>query len=234
MTIGRIPSIEGGIQPTIFDAKADILTATAADTPARLAVGANGTVLTADSAETTGLKWVAPAGGTKNYSLLNTGGTALTGAQTITVSGISNADSIMILVIGASSASAGSTIAIRLNADAGNNYSHAEATITAGATYNVANFDGSEGISESYFGIGTMADGASGTVLGYCKIDGAATSGLKVAIYGGTGRFAGGALDDNKNHHGGGVYSGSAITSVSVRSFTGNFDAGTVYVYTSA
>jgi len=57
MTIGRIPSVEGGIQPTIFDAKADILTATAADTPARLAVGANGTVLIADSAEATGLKW---------------------------------------------------------------------------------------------------------------------------------------------------------------------------------
>lgn len=61
MTIGRIPSIEGGIQPTIFDAKADILTATAADTPARLAVGANDTVLTADSSTSTGLKWAAPA-----------------------------------------------------------------------------------------------------------------------------------------------------------------------------
>jgi hypothetical protein len=63
MTVGRIPSVEGGIQPTIFDAKADLLTATAADTPARLGVGANGTVLTADSAEATGLKWAAPAGG---------------------------------------------------------------------------------------------------------------------------------------------------------------------------
>ena len=63
MTTGRIPSVEGGIQPTIFDAKADILTATAADTPARLAVGANNTVLTADSAEATGLKWAAPSAG---------------------------------------------------------------------------------------------------------------------------------------------------------------------------
>jgi len=62
MTIGRIPSVEGGIQPTIFDAKADILTATAADTPARLAVGANDTVLTADSSTATGLKWAAAGG----------------------------------------------------------------------------------------------------------------------------------------------------------------------------
>jgi len=63
MTIGRIPSIEGGIQPTIFDAKADLLTATAADTPARLAVGTNGHVLTADSSTSTGLAWAAPASG---------------------------------------------------------------------------------------------------------------------------------------------------------------------------
>jgi hypothetical protein len=48
----------GAIQGTIVDAKGDVLTATAADTPARLAVGTNTHVLSADSAEATGLKWV--------------------------------------------------------------------------------------------------------------------------------------------------------------------------------
>jgi hypothetical protein len=60
MTVGRIPSVEGGIQPTILDAKGDLIVATGNDSPNRLAVGANNLVLTADSAEATGLKWAAP------------------------------------------------------------------------------------------------------------------------------------------------------------------------------
>jgi hypothetical protein len=83
MTVGRIPVIEGGIQPTIFDAKADLLTATANDTPARLAVGTNGQVLTADSTAGTGLKWATPA---SDATLLST--TTVSGTAT-TVSGIS-------------------------------------------------------------------------------------------------------------------------------------------------
>jgi hypothetical protein len=83
MTVGRLPSIEGGIQPTIVDAKGDLIAATAADTPARLAVGANDTVLTADSAEATGLKWATPAGGGKVLQVVNaTSSTATTIATT--------------------------------------------------------------------------------------------------------------------------------------------------------
>jgi len=48
------------IQPTIVDAKGDIIAATGADAVSRLAVGANNTVLTADSSTATGLKWAAP------------------------------------------------------------------------------------------------------------------------------------------------------------------------------
>jgi hypothetical protein len=50
------------IAKAIVDAKGDLIAATAADTVARLAVGTDSHVLTADSAEATGLKW-APASG---------------------------------------------------------------------------------------------------------------------------------------------------------------------------
>ena len=68
------------IQNAIVDAKGDLIAATAADTPARLAVGTNGQVLTADSTEATGLKWATAASG--GMTLINTGGTALSGATT--------------------------------------------------------------------------------------------------------------------------------------------------------
>lgn len=48
---------------TAIDAKGDLVAGTAADTFARLAVGTNGQVLTADSAEATGLKWSTISGG---------------------------------------------------------------------------------------------------------------------------------------------------------------------------
>ena len=50
------------IQNAIVDAKGDLIAATAADTPARLAVGTNGQVLQADSTESTGLKWATMGG----------------------------------------------------------------------------------------------------------------------------------------------------------------------------
>ena len=49
----------GAIPESLIDAKGDVIVGTANDTAARLAVGADGQVLTADSAETSGVKWAA-------------------------------------------------------------------------------------------------------------------------------------------------------------------------------
>jgi hypothetical protein len=49
------------ILPTLVDAKGDLLAGTADNTVARLAVGSNGQVLTADSTQTAGVRWGTPA-----------------------------------------------------------------------------------------------------------------------------------------------------------------------------
>lgn len=49
----------GGIPATLVDAKGDLIVATAADTVARVAVGANGRVLAAASGQSAGVEWQA-------------------------------------------------------------------------------------------------------------------------------------------------------------------------------
>ena len=65
------------ITKEIFDAKGDLIVGTGSNTGTRLAAGTNGYVLTADSAETNGLKWAAaPAVGSFETSIVFEGATA--------------------------------------------------------------------------------------------------------------------------------------------------------------
>ena len=80
---------------TAIDAKADLIAGTGADTFSRLAVGANGTVLTADSTVSpTGLKWATPSSG--GMTLLST--TSCSGATT-TVSSIDQTYTNLMIVV---------------------------------------------------------------------------------------------------------------------------------------
>jgi hypothetical protein len=64
--------LDGKVANTLIDAKGDLLVGSAADTVARLAVGTNNHVLTADSSATNGVKWAAAAGGGKVLQVVST------------------------------------------------------------------------------------------------------------------------------------------------------------------
>jgi hypothetical protein len=81
----QISSISGGsaIQATSFNAKGDLLSASANDTLSVLTVGSNGRVLTANSATATGLEWATPAVTLTNAVALE-GKTITLGTNTVT------------------------------------------------------------------------------------------------------------------------------------------------------
>jgi len=72
-----LTNANAAIAKTIVDAKGDIIAATGADAVSRLVVGANDTILTADSTTATGLKWAAAAGGAVNSNKVINGNFAI-------------------------------------------------------------------------------------------------------------------------------------------------------------
>jgi len=90
---------------TAIDAKGDLVAGTGADAFSRLAVGANNTVLTADSAEATGLKWasayLAPTIGSTLISS-NTTVTTLNGVVDVVLNGPGSVkDKLTLILMGA-------------------------------------------------------------------------------------------------------------------------------------
>jgi hypothetical protein len=84
---------------TAIDAKGDLIGGTGADAFSRLAVGANGTVLTADSAEATGLKWATPGASGLTLIKTQTIGSAVSSVQ-VTSAFSSTYDSYKIVITG--------------------------------------------------------------------------------------------------------------------------------------
>ena len=108
------------IQNSIVDAKGDLIAASANDTPARLAVGTNGQVLTADSTAATGLKWAAASSGA--VSVIQTI-TTTSGATNVSFTSIpSTYKNLRIVYSAAITSGAWEFFLMRLNNDTAANY----------------------------------------------------------------------------------------------------------------
>jgi hypothetical protein len=138
----------------------------------------------------------------------------------------------MVLIAGAS-ASQYSDLFLRLNTDTGTNYAYFGGVIVGATTYSINNVFidvGATGLS----GISLGNQGAaSGTISGHAVITGCNASGVKMITC--SNGFAPAGTSGGTFGVFGGYYTGSStISSISLFASIGNFDAGTVYVYTSA
>ena len=195
----------------VVTTKGDIVAATAADTLTRLGVGANNTVLTADSAEATGLKWATPAAG--SMTLLST--TTTNSGSAITVSSISGSYRNLLIQWTFSSAFAASV----------------QATFNGGGNSNNSgvNFNGTIGEA---FGYNTshwrvMEDTRSSTNVISATIYDYTNTGTKAAmsIYGAS------ASGNRSGFNAGNIFNGAAINSITFTLGGGTYSAGTLKIY---
>jgi hypothetical protein len=209
------------IQNAIVDAKGDLIGATAADTPARLAVGTNGQILTADSTAATGLAWATPAS-SGGMTLLST--TTLSGAST-TVSTIDQTyNSLLILVTGISfSATAGAYAACQINGTS--NLASTVRQIGSGATVNSQGIAaGDFQMSYNNYVLNNTNNAFSITIDNY-----ASTTNYKP--YRLTGQYINNSSVTETTNGGGNVITNSAVSSLKFTADTSSFNGGTVRIY---
>jgi hypothetical protein len=222
---------------TTITASGDIVVGTGSGTYDNLPIGTTGQVLTADTTVSPyKVKW-ATASAAKNFTLVNAGGTSLSGTTT-TISGITDADDLLIYVLGGSLNTGGGTLAVRLNTDTASNYYSAGGILNAYSTYNVNGVDDLNswlGSPTSSFYCGANSSNAASVFSLAMRVSGCNSSGVKV-MQQQFGASPGGGNGQQVGISGGYYNSSSVITSISIVSRTGGytFDAGTVYVYKSA
>ncbi len=220
---------------TKIDAKGDLIVGTGADTYDRLAVGGtNAHVLQVDSTAATGMKWAAVPSSAKSYTLLNSpSGTTMSGSGTVTVNISSGYDNLLIMLMDTSSANADSYFYWRFNGDTGaGQYLYAGGAFKAPSTYSANISDKHESGTGGQTEIETIQTASNAGSAGSVGMNvfGANSTGFKAFQLSGNANTGSG--NDQQGVAVSGIYKGSAaITSVSVRSSSGNFDTGTIFIY---
>ena len=188
---------------------------------ARIPIGANDTVLTADSTQSLGLKWAAPASG--GITLIST--TSFTGS-TLTLSSIAGTfKNLYCEITGLYGDSTYQDVNVRFNADTGSNYDFGRFG-SQGTGTDITN--SAAQTSLQIVSSGTNS-GASEKSSAFLNIYNYAQTSVPVVFMG----FGRGKQDTNfKSVFINGQYrNAAAITSISFIASAGNFSAGTVKLY---
>jgi filamentous hemagglutinin family protein len=136
----------------------------------------------------------------------------------------------MVYIEGASSATGGATVQFRLNSDSGSNYGQYFYRITGDTTYNDDILTSFNAITQTELILAKMSGTAGSQVNGYVQVDGANSSTRKVITTVGGGNESGNSGQTLVSS--GAYYDGaSTISSFTLISNSGNFDAGTLFVY---
>jgi hypothetical protein len=208
-----------GIAKTIVDAKGDIIAATAADTVSRLAVGANDTVLTADSTAATGLKWAAVAGG--SMTLLST--TSLSGTSTTSISSINQGYKSLYIFFATIACNTNNWV---LSVKPNNATTSSQTGLSGSGTYSQA----SGAIKLQGSGDTSSGNDAFTMSLRFDDYTSALSDTSPFTYYGRFYDYSSTTLKAAMG--GGGFYGNTAITSLTIETSAGTFNAGsTVSIY---
>jgi hypothetical protein len=195
---------------------------------ARVPIGANNTVLTADSAQALGLKWASPTATADSFTQIGST-TTLTGASSFTISGISGINTLFVQCFNvASSSASGFQWFIRPNNNStGANYQYNGLRISTPTTYTRNQFssDNDNGTSMIQLGDGGASESGAGSVILY----GCAGTGVKVFTSNG-GKTS--AQDQNLYVKQGYYIDSNPITSVTILTGGGsNFTGGSFRIF---
>jgi hypothetical protein len=225
-------TVSTDIPKSTLTAKGSIVAASGAATPANLSVGANDTILTADSTTATGLKWAAPVASGKNFTLLGTGTT--TSGSTVTVSGISGQDQIMVLLNAVGDSGPYSEFTIQVNTDSATNYDNYRVVVNGPPTYASTFLQSESAPAATSIRVSQESGDAASKVSGYVTLFGCNSAGKKMYMNAATGS-APSTGHSHVAYIGGGVWNNTGtVTSISLLTNGSGFNAGSFLVYGSA